>query len=121
MKIFKPELFQGHLKKKNYFEGWYYKHVSSDLDHVYAFIPGISLTESDSHAFIQIIDGISGKTNYIPYPLEQFSWKNKQFAIKIGESEFSKYGMKLLIRNESLQVSGEVTNTIFQLLNAEEI
>ena len=29
-KIWKPEVFQGRGKKKDYFEGWYFKSVSQD-------------------------------------------------------------------------------------------
>ena len=43
-RIYKPEVFQGNLKRKKYFEGWYFKHVSKDLKNVWSFIPGISLS-----------------------------------------------------------------------------
>jgi tocopherol cyclase len=66
--LYRPEIFQGNLKMKNYFEGWYFKHASRDLKQVYSFIPGVSLTENDPHAFIQVINGITGKTDYITYP-----------------------------------------------------
>lgn len=33
-KIFHPAVFQGHLKKKHYFEGWFLKHSSEDLGNV---------------------------------------------------------------------------------------
>jgi tocopherol cyclase len=74
LRIYRPEIFQGNMKKKNYFEGWYFKHVSQDLKHVLSFIPGISLTENDPHSFIQVINGITGKTEYISYPLDEFIW-----------------------------------------------
>ncbi len=50
-----PIIFQGSLHKKNYFEGWYYKQVSSDQKTSLSFIPGISLSEHDPHSFIQYI------------------------------------------------------------------
>jgi hypothetical protein len=50
-KIFHPEIFQGSLNGKNYFEGWYFKHVSENADDAFAVIPGISLSD-DTHAFI---------------------------------------------------------------------
>ena len=50
-------IFQGHLEKKNYFEGWFLKHCSEDLDGVVSIIPGSALNSSDSHAFIQVMDG----------------------------------------------------------------
>jgi len=54
--VYKPEIFQGNLKNKNYFEGWYFKHVSSDLKHVWSFIPGISLTKNDPYSFVPIME-----------------------------------------------------------------
>jgi len=69
MNVFKPEVFQGKLTNKRYFEGWYFKHVSKKLDFVYSFIPGVSLNPENPHAFIQVINGITGYTQYIEYPL----------------------------------------------------
>jgi len=46
MKLYNPIIFQGNLNKKRYFEGWYFKHVSANLDHVYSFIPGVALTKN---------------------------------------------------------------------------
>ncbi len=54
-KIKNPILFQGHLKKRNYFEGWYYKQVTADQKTSLSFIPGVSLNKNDSHSFIQYI------------------------------------------------------------------
>lgn len=54
LRKYKPEVFQGNLKKKNYFEGWYFKNVTQDLSCTLSIIPGISLVENDPHAFIQI-------------------------------------------------------------------
>ena len=53
-KILKPEIFQGKLNLKNYFEGWYYKYLSEDTKTSLVFIPGISTNLSDPHAFIQV-------------------------------------------------------------------
>jgi len=107
-KIFHPEMFQGHLKKKNYFEGWFLKHCSTDQGKVISVIPGIALNSTDSHAFIQIIDGISGKTQYIPYPVETFQWDRRNFKIQVGHSSFSLEGISLNIKHESMELTGEV-------------
>jgi len=53
-KIKHPEIFQGHLNKDRYFEGWYFKYISQDGLVSFACIPGISLNKKDAHAFIQI-------------------------------------------------------------------
>jgi tocopherol cyclase len=104
--LYRPEIFQGNLKMKNYFEGWYFKHASLDLKQVYSFIPGVSLTENDPHAFIQVINGITGKTDYITYPLEKFTWDKKSLYLKIGDSVFTENRIDLNIENEDLNVAG---------------
>ncbi len=106
--IYKPEVFQGSLKKKNYFEGWYYKNVSNDLKHVYSFIPGVSLNNSNPHAFIQVINGISGKTDYISYKLDQFTWDKKSLFVKIGNSVFTENSIDLDIDDKNLKVAGHL-------------
>jgi tocopherol cyclase len=108
MKVFKPEVFQGNLKKKNYFEGWYFKHVSGDRENVYSFIPGISLTDNDQHAFIQFIDGISGETAYIRYPVSSFRYSRNKLEIGVENSGFSKNGVALNIDAPDLKVKGTI-------------
>ncbi|MEI6575923.1 MAG: tocopherol cyclase family protein [Bacteroidota bacterium] len=86
--LYHPEIFQGNLKKKHYFEGWYFKHVSVDLKSVYSFIPGIALAE-ERFAFIQVLNGITGESEFIRYPLEEFSFRKDKFWVKIGKSVFT--------------------------------
>lgn len=108
MRLFKPEVFQGSLRKKNYFEGWYFKQVTGDLSHTVAIIPGFSIVKNDPHAFIQVMDGSNGFTDYIRYPLEEFRWEEKEFSVKVGSSEFSRHEMILYIRSERTKLNGKV-------------
>jgi tocopherol cyclase len=108
LRVYKPEVFQGNLKKKNYFEGWYYKHVSKDLSKVWSFIPGVSLTRKDPHSFIQVIGGISGQSEYVNYPLADFKWNKKKLYLKIGDSEFTEKWINLKIENENIKVAGRI-------------
>jgi tocopherol cyclase len=108
MSVFKPMVFQGNFKKQNYFEGWYLKHVSPNGKFVSSFIPGISLTKNDKHAFIQFIDGISGQTSYIKYPLSAFNYSRDKFEIWIGDSWFSEEGIDLNIKTRDFSVNGEI-------------
>jgi tocopherol cyclase len=108
LRFLHPEIFQGDLKKKNYFEGWYFKHVSYDLEQVYSIIPGVSLSNNEPHAFIQVINGITGETQYITFPLEQFSHENKRLYLKIGQSVFTEKYIDLKINNENLSLYGHV-------------
>jgi tocopherol cyclase len=109
LRVYKPEIFQGNLKKKNYFEGWYFKHVSNDLKFVWSFIPGISLTKNDPHAFIQVINGVTGETEYIIYDLDEFTWQKKNLYLKIGNSVFTGKYIDLNIQNEKLRITGRIT------------
>ena len=109
MNVFKPELFQGSLKQNNYFEGWYFKHVSKDLDQVYSFIPGISLHTDNPHAFIQVINGLTGETNYIEYPVSEFSFSTKYFRVEVGRSVFTADSMVLNINSPQLKVDGRLS------------
>ncbi|MBI5009568.1 MAG: hypothetical protein HZB98_07970 [Bacteroidia bacterium] len=108
VKILHPELFQGSLKKKRYFEGWYFKHVSKDLNHVFSLIPGISITDDDPHTFIQVINGITGKTCYITYSLNRFMWENNKLSLKIGDSVFTDKFIDINLENEEIKVSGRL-------------
>jgi len=65
-KIIHPEIFQGKYQKKHYFEGWYFKVIDSNMEHALAIIPGISIEEKDTHAFIQVLNHES-KAEYIRY------------------------------------------------------
>jgi hypothetical protein len=108
MSVFKPEVFQGNLSYKKYFEGWYFKHVSKNLEHVYSFIPGISLNPENPHAFIQVIDGLTGKTQYIEYPLSSFSFSKKYFKVQVGDSVFTSDSILLNINSPLIKVSGRL-------------
>lgn len=104
--IYKPEVFQGNLKKENYFEGWYFKHVSSDLRSVYAFIPGVSLNSEDPHSFIQVLNGVTGHSEYLTFPVKEFSWRTDKLYVRVGSSVFSDRYMNLDINSANIRVTG---------------
>ncbi|HEX2969933.1 MAG TPA: tocopherol cyclase family protein [Bacteroidales bacterium] len=107
-RLYNPSIFQGNLRKKNYFEGWYFKHVSAGLNYVFSFIPGISLNEKDPHAFIQVINGATGESDYITYPLSSFSWSRIKFRLSVGNSVFTDQYISLDIKSENLTVYGRI-------------
>ena len=113
MKVHQPIVFQGNLNKNRYFEGWYFKQVSLNRENVLSFIPGVALTKTDKHAFIQVINGITRETWNIKYPLSGFESAKNEFKVRIGNSEFSENGFMLNIDTEELKVSG---NLIFSEL-----
>lgn len=109
LKLLNPPLFQGSLCRKRYFEGWYFKQVAADHSSIYAFIPGISLSKNDRHAFIQILNGISGETKYIEYPLDQFSYQKNKLDLKIGGSRFTEDAIELHIQKNGFSLDGRLT------------
>jgi tocopherol cyclase len=108
MRVFKPEVFQGNLSSTCYFEGWYFKNVSKDLRNVYSFIPGISLNAENPHAFIQVINGLTGKTQYIEYPVSSFSYSRKEFKVQVGNSVFTSDSILLNIDSPLIRIHGRL-------------
>lgn len=107
-KIWNPSWFQGNRKKKNYFEGWYFKLISQAGNHSWAFIPGISLSEGDDHSFVQAINGKTGKSWYFRFPPDAFSYAPDQFLVHIGNNHFSRQSMKLELTDHESSFSGTV-------------
>lgn len=107
-KIWNPHWFQGNRKKKNYFEGWYFKNITPDGEHIFSFIPGVSMVGSDAHAFIQVINGISGETFYFRYDLEEFLFSKRGFNIVIGKNSFSDKGFGLDIEQQGKIFKGDI-------------
>lgn len=112
-KVWNPEWFQGSTKRRNYFEGWYFKVVSNSGSIRYAFIPGVSLGK-DPHCFIQVIEGNTGETSYHRFPINEFSYSNKRFAAKVGENFFSadSFSVDLGLGDERLLVKLKHTDQI---------
>lgn len=84
---FRPEVFQGSLRRRRYFEGWYFKLVFPD-EH-FALIPGVSLSPGDRHAFVQLIRGGHGRAGYHRVGLSGFRAVHSPFSVTVGESIFS--------------------------------
>jgi tocopherol cyclase len=94
-KIWKPERFQGSRSKKHYFEGWYFKNVSACGQHSWSFIPGVSLVGDNAHAFVQVINGSTGKTFYFKFNADDFFFSKDGFQIRIANNRFSNKGFSL--------------------------
>jgi len=109
MSLFRPWAFQGSLRRKNYFEGWYFKHVSADRNQVWSFIPGISLSSEGRQAFIQVLNGRTGESNVFEYGVEEFSASGKELNVHLGKSHFSTSGVSLEMQNESGKIDGKIS------------
>ncbi len=108
MRILHPLVYQGPRSfrhRKGYFEGWYYKFVSSD-NRALAVIPGVSLQRSESFGFIQTIDGSNGDTSYTTYPLSEVVFSADPFQLVLGKSTFS---LDQVVLADDLAVSGTIT------------
>lgn len=103
--LYRPEAFQGNMKRKNYFEGYFFKLVSEDNKNAISIIPGICLNEEDSHAYIQILD-TNGRSYYIKYALKEFSYNSKTLFIQIGENIFTQSYVRLNITEDNLTLCG---------------
>ena len=92
-----PEAYHGRGKRPPFFEGWYYKVVDRDQSHAFTFIPGVYLAAEAqrSHAFVQVMDGRSGTSEYITYPVEAFEAQDGVLDIRVGPNHFTRHGFSL--------------------------
>ncbi len=110
-KLGNTTIFQGNKKKEDYFEGWYFKMVANDGSSILSIIPGISLSSdgNEKHAFIQIINGNTAQARYYSFPIEEFSFSKKEFALKIADNYFSKDSIILDIKENNSIISGKIS------------
>lgn len=95
--IFHPEAFHGHGRSKRYFEGWYVKVVSADQKTRWAVIPGVflGLDGGVNEAFIQLLDGSTGRSWYHKFDTSEFSASAEEFDVTLGKNHFSSKGVTL--------------------------
>ena len=62
--------------------------VSKTGDQIWSVIPGVSYSE-DTHAFIQVIEALTGNTYYFRFPIESFSYRQDRLEIRIEENIFT--------------------------------
>jgi tocopherol cyclase len=109
-RILHPEGYQGGPRKLPHFEGWYFKLVDRTGRHRIAVIPGISISreETDTHCFIQTLDGNTGETTYHTYPPDVFSADRYTLSIRIGPNVFDAGGMTLVLPGNKMPLNGHV-------------
>jgi len=109
-KVWHQEAFQGTHRKKGYFEGWYLKLIDSTRTSVFALIPGVSIgkTKEESHAFVQLINAITGKTEYFRFAFEEFSADSKKFDVRIGGNHFWDGGVEVDLHNETTSLKASL-------------
>ncbi|NBW73642.1 MAG: hypothetical protein EBR26_04475 [Microbacteriaceae bacterium] len=99
-----PEGYHGKNKSAGFFEGWYVKLVSADLSQRWAVIPGIfkgiskadsNEREADHEAFVQVLDGSTGRSWFYPFPESEFEAAEDKFEVRVGKNFFSENEIKL--------------------------
>ena len=106
-----PEAFQGNIRKKAYFEGWYNKIVDCKNESILAFIPTIALNKKtrDSHAAIQFFNGLEFQYYYFKYPLDEFeNFSKTTYDIRIGNNYFNRSGISIDINKDGQEISGNI-------------
>ncbi len=105
-----PSAYHGHGKKPPFFEGWYFKVVDAGEEHRYSIIPGIFLSDDrqKQHAFVQLLDGVSGRTTYHAYPAEDFWAAEGRFDVRIGPNRFTADHLRLQIESPERSINGEL-------------
>ena len=94
--LWKPALYHGWGRKKRFFEGWYYKVVSADENHAFAFIPGIAMDENgEQQAFVQVLDGKELTAEYHKYEGTDFKAEAKLHHIVIGKNNFTEHYIEI--------------------------
>lgn len=101
-KIFKSEKYLGH-NKKNYFEGWYFRHTG---DNPFSFIVGISKSVNDTHSFIQYID--ENRSHYFRYNADEFTFDEIGMTVNVGGNDFSLAGIDADIDKDGVVISAHI-------------
>lgn len=109
-RVMNPVWYHGHGKKAPFFEGWYYKCVSADEAHKWAFIPGIFINQDTekSHSFVQVLDGNNGAAHYHRFEQGDFQAKEMAFDVTIKNSHFQVERLQLNIDDALGKISGEL-------------
>lgn len=106
-----PAEYHGWGIRRRYFEGWYFKVVSPDERHAFAFIPGISMgRQGERHAFVQVMDGKACQGHYFRFQDDGFHPAADRFEVGVGDNFFSAEEIRLQLPGFAgeIQTSGRV-------------
>lgn len=104
--VLNPAAFHGGARGT--FEGWYVKLVSADQSTRLAVIPGLfHHADGSGEAFVQVLDGASGRSWYQRYEMAEFAASRDVFDIRVGPNRFSSDRVTLDVPAAGLH--GEVT------------
>jgi tocopherol cyclase len=111
LNTWRPAAYHGWGKRPPFFEGWYFKVVDAGGRHPYAVIPGVFIGSDpgSTHAFVQTLDGATGRSTYHRYPCDQFNAAPRGFGIRIGPNHFHRDRMVLDIQSPERTLRGELS------------
>jgi len=109
-KLIDPDHYHGWHKKRNFFEGWYFKLVDASAKYTFVLIPGIHFGKENkhSHSFIQVLKGKAVKYSYLRFPIHTFFTSNNPFYISIKNNYFSLEQIKINIFNPEIKIRGTI-------------
>lgn len=107
----RPAAYHGFRRKRDYFEGWYFKNVTRDESRAVAVIPGVSLTgdPATSHAFVQFADASRGLALAFRYPLSELRAHPSRFDVRLGRSVFGRDGFELDLDDGTNRIRGALS------------
>jgi hypothetical protein len=105
-----PAWYHGRDARPPFFEGWYYKLVDAGGKNRYAIIPGIFKNRDPArhHAFVQVLDGATGRGTYHTFPADAFRAARDRFEVTIGANRFTEDHVSLQLAGEGQTLYGEV-------------
>lgn len=103
-------------KSKNYFEGWYFRHLSGDRS--ISFIPSIAC---DSHGkkscYIQVVT--NSNSYKFKFDYSEFSAKKDCLNVKIGNNIFSEDGCSVDLVNKDVYVKATFKYSKFEKIQGD--
>jgi tocopherol cyclase len=109
--LWTPGAYHGSGKKRNFFEGWYFKSVSADESRSLAVIPGISLPSdpAGAHAFVMVAEPGTDRPRVFRYPPSDFRAERSRFDVAIGPNRFSNDALELDLSDDAGSVKGRLS------------
>ena len=108
--VLNPDLYHGTHMAGPFFEGWYFKLIDASQHKRWCIIPGVYIGKdpADTHAFLQVMDGVSGQSSYQPFNFRDFSARQDRFEVTLGGSRFTNQGIRLELAQPDLSLRGAV-------------
>ena len=95
-------------KKKNYFEGWYFRFTDTRSKSNFAVIFALTKHQDDAHSFIQVLDAKTHKSYYYRFALNEFSYDEKTSTVSIGINRLNVN--ELYLKTDDFTISSSTNN-----------